>query len=807
LLNTIRLAVTIPQPCCKQAATKAGQIAGLSFMQRPQMSHRNVRPAVLLAAAAVAASAAPSAMTAETAPADELSEVVVYGIVYRNRTTDTAPVLSYDLEYFQRFEPATVGDMLKRVTSAVFVSDVLEYDGVQLRGLDPGYTQVLINGKKVPGAGDDRSFWVDRIPADMIERVEILRSNSANRSGDALAGSLNIVLRDAYAFEGNYLRAGAIRYDDSTVQPTAGAVFSGEALGGRLLAGLNVQDRYNPKIKRSDRFSDPLSRDFDSAEDQTDTRDGQDYSGNFSYVAEVGDTARLSLDGFWVKTDRELTEISTEYNAPLFADADEYALVPGLGTVDQQNWGLGAEYRFELAGGTTEIDLDHARFEDDSAESEEEIAFENGVWDSHEGESEQIDATDAETSLKIAHRRSMGFAQMEVGVDYRSKQRDSTIGTFEFEAQDEGDPVVYQPDNVVTSRIEEDRIDPYLMFSGHTGPFSWEAGLRHESTDSSIAYRPEPTATRLRASQDYSELLPSLHLKWDVGADSRINLSLARSMRRPNFNLMLPALLDGEYGDNDFIGNPQLHPEVANGIDLGFERRLGRRGVVGINVFYRDVADLIELVNTGEASEDALDSYEEDIEEYMDANGVSEAEARAAVPFDPDSFVFSASNVGDGKVWGVELDLSTPLTAFGLPDTGVFLNYSWLDSEVSDFLGERRFNNQARSVYNIGFIQSLPAWAASFGASYRKQGRAFSRVLAEEVRTTYDADLEIFIEKTFGRNLSLRLSGTNLLDAKKREYFHKFDNGADQLDRDYDEYEEESEFAGPRYQLVVRWAF
>ncbi len=82
------------------------------------MSHRNVRTAVLLAAAAIAASVSPAAMTAETAPADELSEVVVYGIVYRNRTTDTAPVLSYDLEYFQRFEPATVGDMLKRVTSA-----------------------------------------------------------------------------------------------------------------------------------------------------------------------------------------------------------------------------------------------------------------------------------------------------------------------------------------------------------------------------------------------------------------------------------------------------------------------------------------------------------------------------------------------------------------------------------------------------------------------------------------------------------------------------------------------------------------
>ena len=127
-----------------------------------------------------------------------LDAIVVQGeIVYRDRTPDIAPTLSYDLEYFQRFEPLTVGDMLKRVPSVAFVSDILEYDGARLRGLDPAYTQILINGKKVPGAGNDRSFFVDRIPAELVERIEIVRSPSANRSGDAMAGAVNIVLRDA----------------------------------------------------------------------------------------------------------------------------------------------------------------------------------------------------------------------------------------------------------------------------------------------------------------------------------------------------------------------------------------------------------------------------------------------------------------------------------------------------------------------------------------------------------------------------------------------------------------------------------
>src|SRR5699024_5695796 len=117
---------------------------------------------------------------------------------------------------------------------------------------------------------------------------------------------------------------------------------------------------------------------------------------------------------------------------------------------------------------------------------------------------------------------------------------------------------------------------------------------------------------------DDDELLPSMHLKWDLTDADRISLSLARTVKRPNFNELVPALLDGEYGDNDYIGNPLLDQETANGIDLGFEHRIGRSGVIGVNVFYRDVQDLIELVNTGEPSQDALDSYADDIDEYME---------------------------------------------------------------------------------------------------------------------------------------------------------------------------------------------
>ena len=767
--------------------------------------------ATLLSQALLLAMVAPTTL-AQTATPDgsadaapeprQLDSVVVQGeIAYRNRTADTEPVLSYDLEYFQRFEPATVGDMVKRLPGAAFVgTDIMEFDGVQLRGLGGGYTQVLINGKKVPGAGDDRSFWVDRIPAEMVDRIEVLRSNSANRSGDAVAGAINIVLRDAYEFDGSYLRVGVNRWHDGEVNPTFGAVTSGEALGGRILAGINVQDRYRGKFKRSDRFTDPSMDELVSWEDQVEVKDGRDYSGNISWTADIGDTGRLGIDGFYVRTDRNVTEVSfeEEYDDGEVITSD----VPGLGTVKQTNWGVGVEYGFDMAGGTTEFSIDHARFTDDSVESEEAHAYVDGEWDESEAEMESIDARDIETAFKVAHKRHVGTTtEMEFGVDYRRKKRDITYTFHEWEAEDEGDPVVYELDGTVASVIEEKRLDPYLMFSGASGILAWEAGLRFETTKSDIRYV-EDGETEGSASKDYNELLPSLHLKWDLSDVDRVSLSLARSVKRPNFNELVPALLDGEFGDNDYIGNPELDAETANGFDLGYERRLGKRGVVGINVFYRDVDKLIELVNTGDPSEEMLDAWDEMVE---DGDYPTLADAMAAEP--AESWVFTSENVGSGKVYGVELDLSTPLTAFGMENTGVFMNYAYVKSRVDDFMGTRRFNNQARSAFNIGFIQDLPTLDASFGVSYRKQGDAYERILGEEVTIRYGKDLEAFVEKRFGGNVSVRLSAANLLDASKDEFFHKFNTLGDQLSRDYDEYELETEDAGPSYQVVLRWAF
>lgn len=746
-------------------------------------------PLALAAAAHAANADAPIATAAET-PATASEVVVQAQIAYRNRTDQAAPVLDYGLDYFQRFEPLTAGDALKRVPSVAFLSDILESDGVRLRGLDPAYTQILINGEKVPGAGSgsgafgsgaDSAFFVDRIPAELIERIEIVRSASANRSGDAVAGAINIVLRDAYALDGGFVRAGALMFDDKRIRETIGGVWGGQVGPGRLLVGGNIQGRRNPKNKLSLRYDEPGAP-INNSEVQTDVRNGTDYSLNASYQVPLagGD---LDLSAFYVHTDRYQNEDSIEYNNGVRSNANLSTLNDNDVDIKQDSYSLNGKYGHDMFGGKTTVKLGYASFKDKTAEFEDETEYLRDANPYPDGDRITRDKTrndleDTEFSAKLEHKRDVAQdVQLQFGVQYEKKERELLVTEVlrnRYSLPNANPPAfsAYLPTG--NAGFEQTRLDPYVMLDGKSGALKWEAGLRYETTEVTLQDRTVPSTT----DTDYNFLLPSASLRYNLTTEDQVYISGARTVRRPSFDYLSPVTLTAEFGDNDFVGNPDLKPETAWGLDAGYERRLGKQGVAGVNVFYRKVKDLIELTNTGEEGDEG-----------------------------PGTYLYSARNTGDGEVWGIEFDLSTPLTVVGLENTGVFLNYSWLDSSVDDEFGSRKFNSQSDYVLNVGFIQDLPTWGASFGMTYRKQGEAYSRVVGEEVTTTYDGDLEIFLEKRIGKDLTIRLTGSNLLDAEKKESFNKFTTIEDQNDRSFDEYEVERENAGPVVQLIARLAF
>lgn len=759
--------------------------------------------------AATAAAVQSGGAIAETDEAEDdkvqsAKEIVVQGSIgYRNRSESAEPVLVYDEEYFQRFEPLTAGDALKRVPGVTFLSDVIESDGARLRGLDPGYTQVLINGERVPGGQADRSFFLDRIPAELIEQVEIVRSSSARRTGDAVAGSLNIKLRDGFALDGGYLRAGGLFFDDGEIKPSGGFYYGGALAGGRVLVGANIQGRYNPKEKSSLRYGDSpennpdfAADDFDNREDQSDIRDGTDYAFNASWGIET-ETTEFEILGNFVRTERTESERSFEYNDETAINGPVRATPAGnlltdnvnVNDITTESWALVSKLDQDWGFGDTKLRVGFSRFTDAQDEFEYEVDFDRTL-PRFTGDQVLRDTKDEEFFVNLEQEFDIGEdLEFAIGGFLQNKDRDTTVfsirSRFNLTAADRQgydqfarNPGEFAPNPFPaleggTGTIEEDRRDLYALIEGETDNLTFEAGIRWENTSVTVG----------GITTDYDEFLPSASLKYEIG-DGRITLSGARTLRRPRFDFITPGLLEAEYGDNDFLGNPLLLPETAWGGDLGYEYKIGKTGIVGVNVFYRDVSNLTELAT------------------LLDATGApvegSEGEG---------TFIYTPRNTGSGEVYGIEFDASFSLAFIGLKDTGVFGNLAILDSNITDEFGTRRFNDQSKYVYNFGAIQNIPEYGAAFGATYRKQGAAFGRVVGEEITTRYGADLEIFIEKRFGDSFTIRAVGSNLLDGTKDEVFNKFATTGDQVSRDFDEYELESERAGPVFQVVARYAF
>lgn len=587
-----------------------------------------MKVALLLGAAlaplALAGAVQAQEQDARSAEPVRIEDVVVTGdIVFRNRTAEANPILSYDLEYFQRFEPVSVGEMLKRVPGVTFTSDVLEFDGVSMRGLPPGYTNILINGRRAPGGEDDGAFFVDRIPAELVERIEIIRSPRADQPSDGVAGALNIVLKEGAQLEGGVVRGGVLVNEDGEARGAGSVAWAGGTDNTSLWVALNYQGRRNPKEKRSERYDDDPANGgaLDNIELQDDTRDGEDLSANAEFTVRF-DNGRLRFNGLAVDTNRDEDETSLTFvdnGFGVFDELDETEVQAER--ISQQTYALGMDGEFDVGPGELDFKAGWSGFREDSS-SRTDVADPGDPLELDEYV--ELDITDDEYEFGAAYTLGEGAFRLKFGADYLVKERDAAEVEFDISGGMVDDP---DPEPGAIYRIEETRLEPFVRGTFELSPaLTLDVGLRYESMDREV------TSDLGTAESDASELFPSAHLTWSPTSRDQFRASWARTQRRPDYSFLAPYFADEEPGDEDGLrGNPLLESELANGLDLGYERRIGRRGVFGVNLFYREIENLIELVDTG-----------------LEVNEDGDPPAAGDDVYN----LFEPRNIGDGTTWG-----------------------------------------------------------------------------------------------------------------------------------------------------------
>src|SRR5688500_13176279 len=138
--------------------------------------------------------------------------------------------------------------MMKRVPGVVLSDDIGEYAPPSLRGIGTDYTQVLINGRRVTGGTNDNTVVVDRIPAELVERIEIIRSPSSDIDSQGIGGTLNIILKEGAELSGGIYRAGAYYIDGETV-PSGFLSFGNSGDRTEWGTSFNYQERFNRKLE------------------------------------------------------------------------------------------------------------------------------------------------------------------------------------------------------------------------------------------------------------------------------------------------------------------------------------------------------------------------------------------------------------------------------------------------------------------------------------------------------------------------------------------------------------------------------
>jgi outer membrane receptor protein involved in Fe transport len=193
----------------------AGLLAGTGYHARRDASGAMVivqdQPTAAPAAPPPTSSPAAGQGAGEQGPTTTLQEVVVTGSrIPRSEIEGPAPVVTITAQDIQRRGFASVPELMTSLTQNLGALDNNQYtDGfspgaqaVDLRGLGPNHTLVLVNGRRIadyPQSYNGNSNFTDisNIPTALIDRVEILSgSASAVYGSDAISGVINFILKE-----------------------------------------------------------------------------------------------------------------------------------------------------------------------------------------------------------------------------------------------------------------------------------------------------------------------------------------------------------------------------------------------------------------------------------------------------------------------------------------------------------------------------------------------------------------------------------------------------------------------------------
>jgi len=426
---------------------------------------------------------------------------------------------------------------------------------------------LYVDGKRLPLTGEDLTTYLQNLPAEQIDRIEIITNPGSKYEAEGNAGIIDIRLKrdknlgangsvNATYSQGFYHRAnlngsGNYRNKRFNAFGNAGLGDGGGFNNMNFLSYLNglEQDEINNRRNTWDNYNYRVGADFFLGNKHT-----------FGFL--VGGT----------QNDR----ISRGYNRITLAQASTPELIDSIlvaNTTDnnqrqQQTYNL--NYRFDnTKGRSLNVDIDYGNYQNDSKRFQPNRYF-NATEDAVL--TEIINSFDTPSDIDI----------FTVQADYEDKLWGGTLGTGAKFSQVISDNTFLFFDEPSGTPVRNDKRSNLFkydekVYAGYVNyarklrkKWNFSAGLRAEQTDASgdlQAFLPELEEPPVLFY--YLSWFPNAGLTWDLAPKHSLALNGGRRINRPDYNVLNP--FNNQISQLSYEkGNPFLRPEIVNNVELGY---------------------------------------------------------------------------------------------------------------------------------------------------------------------------------------------------------------------------------------------
>ena len=492
----------------------------------------------------------------------------------------------------------TVSDALNNVPS---VSVDVE-GGISLRGNEN--VRILINGKPSAMAGFGSTDVLSQLPADAIERVEVITSPSARYDAEGTAGILNIILRKdkTLGFNGSLTLTGG---DPANAGASANINYRTEKFNLFNTTGYRYRESPGNGYNETEYFEEreiPLLEDINydrNIEDRDMDRENKGFNTNLGLEYYINDQSSITGSIFYRNGDDE--DLTTNIN-DYFLNGEERlgTTRTELETEEDESYQFAVNYinKFNDEGHQLTADFQY------DIDNEEQAAFINELVDYNNTERDEINVPREETNTLEEQREYLLQADYVLPLGENSQFEAGYRGNFEntvtdYELRQENDNGVLAINENQTNIFDytENVQALYTQYGSKFGDFSFLLGLRLENTNLKGNIDSELTEAELREEfgfqintdfdNNYLGLFPTVNIIYELGEQENITLGYNRRINRPRGWFINP-FPSRNSRTNIFQGNPNLQPAFSNAFDLGYLKRWEKLTLTSSVYFQRE---------------------------------------------------------------------------------------------------------------------------------------------------------------------------------------------------------------------------